>query len=468
MTHEAADSSRRRRNSLQRTLLSWLLWPLFVLVPLAAALVYALSVQPALDSLDRALTDTAVALSQILTVNDGRPVLPLADQTAKALRADLVDEVMFAVGDDHARPLVGEASLLALAGPLAAGQWRLFDADVQGRGMRIAAYGARCGQPEASCPVVVAESLGKRKDAQKSVAAASLAAAALLALSLMALALLAVHRGLRPMRRAAAEVAQRSLDRLEPIPLDAVPPEADSFVVALNDLFARVRAAARAQRAFVEDASHQLRTPLATLLSESAQALEQPHPPALRPTLERLHSAAERGARLAQQLLTLARTDGTASRPLEPLDLAALLSDNAADWVRASLAARQDLGFDLQPAPVRGDPLLLRELAGNLVTNAIAHAGADAKVTVRCRREGSGCVLEVEDDGPGIAATERERVWDRFHRGAGARGLGTGLGLSIVRDIAGLHDGHCTLRAGSGGRGVVFVVTLPAAEQAVG
>lgn len=448
--------------SLRRALLSWLLLPLVVLVPLSAALVYQLSVQPALDSLDRALTATAVALSQILTERDGRPTLPLLEQTARALRADLVDEVMFAVGDDRGQLLGGEASVLALAGRLSPGQWRLFDARVGQREMRVAAYGAPCGPLPGVCPVMVAESLGKRVDAQRSVAAASLGAAFLLAVSLVALALLAVHRGLRPMRRAADEVRQRSLDRLDPISPQSVPREASSFVSALNDLFVRLGAASKAQRAFIDDASHQLRTPLATLLSESAQALAQPHPPALRPTLERLHSAAERGARVAQQLLTLARAEGAGSLRPQPVDLASLVSENAADWVRASLARGQDLGFGLDPAPVLADPLLLRELVANLVFNAVQHAGANAKITVRCRREGEQCVLEVEDDGPGIAHGERERVWDRFYRGAGASSLGTGLGLPIVHDIARLHGGHCALRPRADDSGLVVSVSLPA------
>jgi len=457
-----------RRGSLRRTLLAWLILPLLLLVPLSTAVLYELAVRPALDGLDRALTGTAVALTGILEVHDGVASLPLSEQTLQALRADLVDEVAFAVGDAQGRLLGGDAALLALKpAAMSGGQWRFFDAELRGRAMRVAAFGAACGAPSAFCTILVAESLLKRHEAERAVAIASLAVALLLAVTLAALALLAVRRGLRPLLQASAAMESRSLQRLEPIAPSSVPREAESFVRALNDLFARLQVAASAQRAFIEDAAHQLRTPLSTLRVESAQALTQAHPPELRPTLERLQAAAERGAHLAQQLLTLARAEGAAlgaDALHQRVDLAALATAAADDWLRPALAAGQDLGFDLQPAPLHGDALLLREMLGNLVHNAILHAGPGAHVTVRTRVAGGQVVLEVEDDGQGMPAKELETVWQRFHRGSGATGLGTGLGLAIVRDIARLHGGEARLLPGTGGRGIVACVSLPAGE----
>ena len=296
---------------------------------------------------------------------------------------------------------------------------------------------------------------------------ASLAVALLLAASLAVLALLAVRRGLRPLLLASAEIESRSLQRLQPIALTSVPREAEPFVRALNDLFARLQVAASAQRAFIEDAAHQLRTPLSTLRVETARALSQAHPPELRPTLERLQAAAERGARLAQQLLTLARAEGAAlgadaSKPT--VDLATLAAAAADDWLHPALAAGQDLGFELQPAPVAGDELLLGELLGNLVHNAIQHAGPGAHITVRTRSAGGQAILEVEDNGQGMPAAELEAAWQRFHRGSSATGPGTGLGLAIVRDIARLHGGDARLLPGAGGRGIVAHVSLPVEE----
>jgi two-component system sensor histidine kinase TctE len=408
-------------------LLLWLLLPLLLLIPLTAALIYALALRPALDGLDRALTDTAVALAQIVDVKDGaQATLPISEQTARALQADLVDETFFAVGDDK----------------------------------------GRLPTPAQVCPILVAETLGKHNAAQRSVLLASLLGALALALPMAAMAMVAVGRGMRPLRVVATEVVSRTPDQLEPIDARAVPREVVAFVNALNDLFGRLRAAAAAQRAFIADAAHQLRTPLAVIRVEAAQALDSPHPPALRPTLERLHSAAERGARLAQQLLLLARAEATAidaAQPEQLLDLSRLVTEAADRWLQPSLEAGQDLGFDLTSAWVKGNPLLLAELIGNLVHNAIEHAGAGSRVTISTSTQGGRAQLIVEDDGCGISAEEQASVWQRFRRGRGAKGTGSGLGLAIVKDIAHLHGANATLATGAQGHGLRVCISFAAA-----
>ncbi|MFT3720259.1 sensor histidine kinase [Pseudorhodoferax sp.] len=462
-------AAERAAPSLRRTLMGWLALPLVALVPLAAALLYWLAVQPALDSLDRALTDTAVALADILEERDGRAVLPLSAQTAHALRADLVDQVVFAVGDAQGALLAGDAALLALAPRPARGTWRFFDATWQGQAVRVVAHGAACGAH--GCAIVVAESLGKRNAAARSVALAALGVSLLLAVCLLLLAWVAVERGLAPLRQASRELERRSLQQLDPLPPRLLPQEVAFLGTAIDALFERLRTAVGAQRAFLDDASHQLRTPLAVLLSESAQALEQPHPPALHARLQRLHAAAERSAHLSHQLLTLARTEGAAlERRLQrrPLDLAQLVTEAAPEWVRAALAAGQDLGFALQRAPVLGEAWLLREAVANLVHNTQQHAGRGACVTVRTGVEdGDWAVLEVEDDGPGMDEADRARAWERFHRGRGASGPGSGLGLAVVRQVALLHGGDAALRPGAAGRGLCVRLRLPRAAEAV-
>lgn len=478
MSEEARE---RRRPSLRRALLVGLLLPLVVLVPLAAALLYGLALQPALDALDRALTDTAVALAQIVEVKDGRAELPLGEQTARALRADLVDETVFAVADPAGRLLGGSAELLRSTPKVASGQWQFFAASLDGKPVRVAAYGRPCGASSELCSIVVAETMGKREAAQRAALLAALVGGVALALPLALLAMLAVGRALRPVRRAADEVRSLTPERLAQVETAGVPGEIRGFVDALNGLIGRLRSAGEAQRAFVADAAHQLRTPLAVMRVEAAEALdrlarmraeaasslERSHvDDALRPTLERLHAAAERGAHLAHQLLAVARTEGIALDPArqpQPLDLAAVAAAAAERWLQPSIDAGQDLGFDLRPAPVDGFATLLEELLGNLVHNAVEHAGRGARITVRTRSDEASAtaVVEVEDDGPGVAVDKREALWQRFRRGDDARGSGSGLGLSIVADIARLHGGEAALDAGAGGRGLLVRVRLP-------
>ena len=452
--------------SLRRVLLLWLLLPLLLLIPLSAALIYGLALRPALDGLDRALTDTAVALAQIVNIDgSGRVTLPLGEQTARALQADLVDETFFAVGDDRGRLLGGSEALLPLAPPLQIGQWHFFDSTLLGKPVRVAAHAIGCGAaPSQRCSILVAETLGKRNAAERAVLLAALLGATALALPMVLLSMVAVSRGMRPLRLAAMEVGARTPDRLEAIDARAVPREVAPFVHALNDLFGRLREASAAQRAFIADAAHQLRTPLAVLRVEAAQALVTPHPESLRPVLQRLHCAAERGARLAQQLLLLARAEATALGPMPPeqrLDLSRLAAEAADRWLHPSLQAGQDLGFELATAWVVGDPLLLEELLGNLIHNAIEHAGSGSRITIRTGVQGGCSELCVEDDGRGIAAGEQASVWQRFRRGRGAEGTGSGLGLAIVKDIARLHGAQATLAAGESGRGLRVSVRFP-------
>ena len=458
-------------NSLRRALLVWLLLPLIALVPLTALLVYALALRPALDALDRALTDTAVALAQIVKIDpgdQGRVSLPLSEQTARALRADLIDETVFAVGDPAGHLLGGHSQLLALAPTVPAGQWRFFDTTLEGRPVHAAVHGHPCGGSGHICQIVVAETLGKQDAARRAALFGALVGAAAIALPLVGLAMLAVGRALRPLRRAAADVESLNPQSLEAIDARGVPREIAGFVQALNGLLARLRLAASAQRAFVSDVAHQLRTPLAVMRVEATEALAAQHSPDVRASLERLHAAAERGSRLSQQLLTLARAEGTTLDPTlapQPLDLKSLAATVADRWLQPSLDAGQDLGFDLEPAPVDGHATLLEELLGNLIHNAIEHAGPGARVTVQTRSLAGRALLSVEDDGPGVPAAQIDRLWQRFQRGHDARGCGSGLGLAIVADIARRHGASATLDPGESGRGLRVLVSFPLAQD---
>jgi len=452
--------------SLRRTLLIWLLAPLVGLVPLTAALIYLLARSPALDALDRALTGTTVALAEIIEFKDGQVTLPLSPQTARALSADVVDETVFAVKSPEGRLLGGSFDLAALAPPVRVDEWHFQQAWLTGKPVRLAVHGAACGAQKAQvCIIVVAETLGKRNAAQRAALLAAGVGAAVLALPLVLFSMLAIRRTLRPLRRAVADVESLMPHRLAPIDAQGMPQEVLGFVHALNRLLARLHEAAAAQRAFVADAAHQLRTPLSVMRVETAQALATPHSPDLHPVLERLHAGAERGSRLAQQLLALARAEGAALDPglkAQRLDLAALVAGMAERWLRPALEAGQDLGFELQPAWVEGHAMLLEEAIGNLIDNAISHAGAGTSITVRTETREGRSWLSVEDDGRGVPQDNLDALWQRFRRGRDASSPGSGLGLAIVADIARLHGAEAKIEpAAQGQRGMRVLLMFP-------
>ncbi|MCW0072997.1 ATP-binding protein, partial [Burkholderia pseudomallei] len=168
-------------------------------------------------------------------------------------------------------------------------------------------------------------------------------------------------------------------------------------------------------------------------------------------SLEQIATSSEQAARLVTQLLALARAENRASGlTFEPVEIGSLARRTVRDWVQAALAKRMDLGYegpdDDAPLDVDGNPVMLREMLGNLVDNAIRYTPEGGRITVRVRAEPAArCVhLEVEDTGPGIPAAERDRVVERFYRILGREGDGSGLGLAIVREIAAQHGGTLT------------------------
>ena len=434
-------------DSLRVRLTRAVLVPLLGILPLAAYLQFSFVVQPAIDAFDHELGDTALALGNLLRVDDaGRPHLDINPQTEHVLRIDRTERLFFAVLAPDRSLLAGDPQLLEPTLPQPDGGAPVFSQQWLGpTGVRLVQLAAPCGA--AACEVRVAETLNKRIAARRTALLAVLAPMALLAAALALVTLGGIRRGLQPLHALGTELAERSLDRLESVDNAAAAAEIRPLIEAINRLFERLRRASAAQQHFIAAAAHQLRTPLTSLRTEAELALLEPHPPALTPTLTRLASASERAARVASQLLVLARAESPGAEQMVDTDLKLIVSDAAEEWVRQASGRAADLGFELASAPVRGRPMLLAEMAGNLVHNAFEYAGAEARITVRTRQApGGGGVLEVEDGGPGIAPEHRDSALQRFQRGPGSPGRGSGLGLSIVHDIATDHGAALTLQ----------------------
>ncbi|HET7198295.1 MAG TPA: HAMP domain-containing sensor histidine kinase, partial [Burkholderiales bacterium] len=189
-----------------------------------------------------------------------------------------------------------------------------------------------------------------------------------------------------------------------------------------------------------------------------------------RAALAHLYTSAERLSRLVAQLLSLARNEPHSARTenFAPLDFNKLAFDTTTEWVAHAYKKNIDLGFEgaEREVIVRGDATRLTELINNLLDNAIRYTPAGGKVTVHVRTEPRP-QLVVSDDGPRIPVVERERVFERFHRLLGAHAEGSGLGLAIVRDIASLHEAQIDLVDDQDGVGNTFIVSFPAADEAV-
>lgn len=282
-----------------------------------------------------------------------------------------------------------------------------------------------------------------------------------------ALLVFGLRRGLQPLDAAARDIARRSAGSLEAIRADDVPAEIVPLVDSINGLMQRLNLAFTAQRRFLADAAHELRTPI-TALRLQLQLLERTTDDGERQrALSELHSGVDRSQRLVQQLLLVARTehDGEATK-LAPLDLAALVRAQVAAMSINADRAGLDLGADAsEPVPAVGDELRLGVLLENLIENALRYTPAGGVVDVSARIEDGQPLIRVVDDGPGIPEADRERLFERFHRGEAAQSQspeGSGLGLAIVKAIAERHGATVDLCTPASGLGLEVRVRFPA------
>lgn len=320
--------------------------------------------------------------------------------------------------------------------------------------------------------IQVAQDMAARRHMARALALRTVTPVALLAPLLLAAAWWVVGSTLAPLGRLRGQLAQRRADDLAPLASEApLPDEIRPLVHEINGLFDRLRQAFDAQKRFVADAAHELRSPLAALKLQVQGLARAPDDEARQRAMLRADAGIERATHLVDQLLLLARQQH--ARPaLQPLVLMDVLRLALADVAPAAQQRDIDLGLqpagsgtgpeaDTERATVAGDADALRVLLRNLLDNAVKYTPAGGRVDVGLQRRGVTLCLDVEDSGPGIADAERERVFDRFYRVPGAAGAGNGLGLAIVKAIADVHGAALTLERGERLGGLRVELRLP-------
>jgi two-component system sensor histidine kinase TctE len=242
---------------------------------------------------------------------------------------------------------------------------------------------------------------------------------------------------------------------------DPAPAEMQPLVSAINELLARAAQGQRAQQRFLANAAHQLRTPVATLQVQIERALREQDDGGRTTALRHVDDAIKRLGHLLHQLLTLAKLepDGQSTIAPEACDLVALAKDSVERFVDRALSCDCDLGYSGPDGTVRAHaaPILVHEMLVNLLENACQYAPG-GHVTVSVADDPPRLI--VEDDGPGIPAAERERVWDRFYRIPESAGFGCGLGLPIVQEMARLQGATVSLDAAGEHGGTRVVITF--------
>ncbi|MEO7493586.1 MAG: sensor histidine kinase [Massilia sp.] len=443
-------------SSIRLRLLKWLIGPILLVNLAGAALAYTLAWAPAQLAFDQRLGDAVAALSARVENDGGALAIDLPRQAEQVLRADQTDAIYFAVRRADGSLIAGDADFDVLRpGPA-------YDRVLRGEPVRALARALVVGG--VAVKVGVARTLRQRAQMRAAIVGALLPLEALFTFALAGMIWFSVTSGLAPLDRLRANLHARAAGELAPIDDGALPLELAPVARAFNGLLDKVHAGAQAQHDFLADVAHQLRTPLAGLglQLEWLAARHAGDPDSVR-SLDLMLQSNNRMIRQTNQLLALARAEPSRfeTTRLEQLDLAALVQQAIQGFVEHARRRRIDLGFELAPTVIGGQPFLLRDLIDNLVDNALRYTPPGGAVTVRCRRDGLHGVLEVEDSGPGIAPAMREAVFARFVR-LDQHTTGSGLGLAIVRDIAAVHAAQVGIETGAGGSGARFTVRFPA------
>lgn len=338
-------------------------------------------------------------------------------------------------------------------------------ADVTHNGKRYRVYSVQTPLQT----IQIAQNMDDRLARARSLAARAVLPMAVVAPLLMLVLWWIINRSLAPLERTRQQVAQRAAQDLTPLPDDRLPDEVRPLVQEMNLLFGRLSQSFDAQRAFVANAAHELRSPL-TALKLQAQALARTGDPQAREqAVARLNQGVDRAIRLMQQLLMLARQESPLpdTAQWQAVDLRQLLTQLVRDVTPQAQARsiRVSLLAD-QPISVHADADGLQILLHNLLENAVKYTPVGGQVQLRCEQNADTTRVAVEDSGPGIAPDQRERMFERFARGNDtSSSSGSGLGLSIARAIAERHGASLTLEPSVELGGLRVVLALSATPR---
>ncbi|MBS2008480.1 MAG: sensor histidine kinase [Cyanobacteria bacterium SZAS TMP-1] len=452
-----------KTRSIRRQLLAWLLMPLSVLWLVSTGIGYFRSVDLAEDRYDHELINSADSVIARLEVVDGKVVVDLPPQALAMLKHGNNEFYYEILTNDFAR-VSGDVNLPGPQDDLPPHVPKLTYGTINGQRVRICTIRTFVeNHTDVSVIVECAETVKPREDFAHQLLI-GIIVPQLLLIGLGSLAIWqGVSRGLRPLGELEKELASRSQFDLSPVSDVQTPQEVQPLVHAINDLLGRLREDIDSQRRFVANAAHQLRTPLAGLktyigvVNSMAAKVNQKE---LSTAVSQLDNGLNRITHLVTRLLALAKAEPNAAANIKPqnFDLNLVAAEATSDLVGDAIEKNIDLAFEGAPGPlfVSGDPASVRELVMNLVDNAVRYTPTGGHVTVRVQN-GNGVTLAVEDDGPGIAEAERDRVFERFYRVLGTDAAGSGLGLAIVREIANTHNARVILDGGTSGGTVVKV-----------
>ena len=456
-------------HSLRARLLLWLLLPMAAFVLISGYASYLRAVDTANRVQDRALQASAEVIAGQVGWFDGRLLVHVPPAALSLFDSPFGDQVFYNVVDDAGRVLAGNPGL----GPPLAGAANpvFYPSTFQRLPVRVIQLSRLMFSDGHAHKVIVmvGQTLKGNRDLVRTLSVPALAREVALLLLAVMLMVCGLTVELRPLLRVRDEVAGRDPMDLDPVKAGDLPQELRPIVEVINQCIQRLNEYVLRQKRFIADAAHQIRTPLAILGTQLQYATQLQDDSKLREIVGSARGSTQAMTDLVNKLLLLSQAEAqNASGPgtgQVVADVVPAVTAVLEDLVVLAQRKQIDLGADLPAGSVlvRINEWMLVAVISNLVDNAIRYTPDGGQVTVTVSAAHGHATLSISDDGPGIPAEARPKVFDRFYRNAEPHQQGSGLGLAIVKEIVVAAQGTIGLSPGIGGKGVTLTVSLPLA-----
>ena len=455
MQKKLRNNQSSKRYSLSGQLLLWLMICLFIILSISAVVSYSRAYHFANLAYDRALLREVLALAEQVDVINNQVTIDLPEIAKNLLEYDKDDYINYRISAPDGSLVVGEANIPPPKKQLKGGAHIYYDDMLDKEKVRVVAYALPIINSElkGNLLIQVTETPTKRERMALEIIEEMLIPQILIMLVTAFVIFLSIKRSLLPLNQLRDSLANRSHEDLSPIATISAPQEIIPLLDEMNDLMLRVKVGVDFQKAFVADASHQLRTPIAALQNQVELALRENVSDHVRHTLQNIAVSTLHLSRLVQQLLTLARIEPSTKShyTFEKVNLTSLVQEVTSEWVPRALTKGIDLGFEAgsnRALVISGNAFMLKEMLSNLIDNAIRYTPKGGEVTVALSESDDSIVLQVMDNGIGIAREKRELVFNRFYRVEDNASEGCGLGLAIVKEIVLAHHAGISIKDG--------------------
>ena len=406
------------------------------------------------ETFDRDLAETAKSVSLIFKKSSVKKLQDIDENSISLLLTEPHDKMFYSIRDDQGRFLFGNPDVIYQKAedldPSDPDDFNVYFSSIKNESVRVVSIPIEhsIGNIKKQFFIQVAETRNQRTEIQKQIIFWILIPQFILLISALILVRFAVKKGLSPILYLNEKIIARSYKDLKPIDVQNVPLEVDRLVGSLNNLMSELDNAIKSENRFVNDAAHQLRTPLAGILAQIQLAQESKNSEEIKTRLEQISQSSKRLIHIINQLLSLSKTQPEAKHAtdFQKIDLMSLTKKTMEDLFPLADLKKIDLGYEgsNDAAFVMGDEHKLYDLIHNLIENAIKYTPSSGKVNVFLENKDDKICLTVEDTGKGIPKDDQPNIFKRFYRGDNVSqsgdDAGAGIGLAIVKEIANMHD----------------------------